>query len=79
MGKIRSIKKIVEALEDAQLAQEEFKLADMDGCNDQFIYQGWEEALIFVLGGENSRKENKKEKIKPKKKKVVNTNGKNKK
>lgn len=78
MGKIRSRKKIIEALEDAQLAQEEFKLADMDGCNDQFIYQGWEEALIFVLGGENTR-EAAKENIKPKKKKVVNTNGKNKK
>jgi len=71
MGKIISIKKIVEALDDVKLAQAEYKLANMEGSDDYLIYQGWEEALIFVLGGENGRKlYEKSQKIKPKRKKT---------
>jgi len=52
---MKSRKQIIEALEDAQTAVEEYKMSDTV-CNDEYIYQGWAEALIFVLGGENERK-----------------------
>lgn len=65
-SKLRSRAQIVQALEDSQLAVEEYKLADIhDGESD--IYQGWVEALTFVLGGNNARKyvkETKKKKTK---------------